>query len=90
VKATAIDAAKAGFSTHFLADYSRGVNPEGIKEAILEMNAAGIQVHEGDFTGTAPECSTGKSRSVTKVEDDLPKPPASETEKTTGTGRTHE
>jgi nicotinamidase/pyrazinamidase len=44
VKFTALDAAQQGFQTHFVEDASRGVNlrPDDVKNAIAEMNRAGI------------------------------------------------
>jgi nicotinamidase/pyrazinamidase len=44
VKYTALDAAQAGFKTHFIEDASRGVNlqPNDVRDAIAEMNRAGI------------------------------------------------
>jgi nicotinamidase/pyrazinamidase len=44
VKFTALDAAGMGFKTHFVEDASRGVNlqPNDVKNAIAEMNRAGI------------------------------------------------
>ena len=44
VKFTAQDAAHSGFRTHFIEDASRGVNlrPDDVKNAIREMNRAGI------------------------------------------------
>lgn len=44
VKFTALDAAQSGFKTHFIEDASRGVNiqPNDVKNAIVEMNRAGI------------------------------------------------
>ncbi len=44
VKFTALDAAQMGFKTYFIEDASRGVNlqPEDVKNAIAEMNRAGI------------------------------------------------
>ena len=44
VKFTALDAANAGFRTCFIEDASRGVNlgPDDVKNAIAEMNRAGI------------------------------------------------
>jgi nicotinamidase/pyrazinamidase len=44
VKNTALDAAQLGFKTHFIEDASRGVNlrPDDVKNAIAEMNRAGI------------------------------------------------
>ena len=44
VKFTALDAAQFGFKTHFIEDASRGVNlqPNDVRNAIVEMNRAGI------------------------------------------------
>jgi nicotinamidase/pyrazinamidase len=44
VKFTALDAAQSGFKTYFIEDASRGVNlrPNNVKNAIVEMNRAGI------------------------------------------------
>ena len=44
VKYTALDAAQAGFKTHFIEDASRGVNlqPNDVQNAIAAMNRAGI------------------------------------------------
>jgi nicotinamidase/pyrazinamidase len=44
VKFTALDTAQLGFKTHFVEDASRGVNlqPDDVKNAIAEMNRAGI------------------------------------------------
>jgi nicotinamidase/pyrazinamidase len=44
VKFTALDAVQQGFQTHFIEDASRGVNlqPDDVKNAIAEMNRAGI------------------------------------------------
>jgi len=44
VKFTALDAAQQDFRTHFIEDASRGVNlqPNDVKNAIAEMNRAGI------------------------------------------------
>jgi nicotinamidase/pyrazinamidase len=44
VKFTALDAAQHGFNTRFIEDASRGVNlrPDDVKNAIAEMNRAGI------------------------------------------------
>jgi nicotinamidase/pyrazinamidase len=46
VKFTALDAAQMGFRTHLIEDASRGVNlrPDDVKNAIGEMNRAGIAV----------------------------------------------
>jgi len=49
VKATAIDANKAGFNTHLLVDYSKGVAPTTTAAAIEEMKAAGVTIHTGDL-----------------------------------------
>ena len=45
VKFTVLDAAQQGFKTHFIEDASRGVNlgPNDVKNAIAEMNRAGIE-----------------------------------------------
>ncbi len=44
VKFTALDAVQYGFKTFFIEDASRGVNlqPNDVKDAIAEMNRAGI------------------------------------------------
>jgi nicotinamidase/pyrazinamidase len=44
VKFTALDAAQFGFKTNFIEDASRGVNlqPNDVRNAIVEMNRAGI------------------------------------------------
>jgi len=46
VKYTALDAAQAGFKTHFIEDASRGVNlqPDDVRNAIVEMKRAGIAI----------------------------------------------
>jgi nicotinamidase/pyrazinamidase len=46
VKFTALDAAQMGFKTHIIEDASRGVNlqPEDVKNAIEEMERAGVSV----------------------------------------------
>jgi nicotinamidase/pyrazinamidase len=46
VKFTALDAAGMGFKTHFIEDASRGVNlrPDDVKQAIEEMQRAGVEV----------------------------------------------
>lgn len=52
VRFTALDAAQAGFKTHFIEDASRGVNlqPDDVRNAIAEMNRAGIAtVQSSDF-----------------------------------------
>lgn len=44
VKFTALDAAQMGFKTYFIEDASQGVNlqPDDVKNAVAEMNRAGI------------------------------------------------
>ena len=44
VRATALDAAKAGFTTKVLLDLCAGVAPETTDRALEEMQAAGVQV----------------------------------------------
>lgn len=46
VKFTALDAAQMGFKTHFVEEASRGVNlgPDDVRNAILEMQRAGVTV----------------------------------------------
>ncbi|HXI71467.1 MAG TPA: bifunctional nicotinamidase/pyrazinamidase [Verrucomicrobiae bacterium] len=46
VKFTALDAAQMGFKTYFIEDASRGVNlqPNDVKNAVAEMNRAGITI----------------------------------------------
>lgn len=44
VKATAIDAAKLGFTTHVLVPYTAAVSPEGEQAAWDEMSKAGVDV----------------------------------------------
>lgn len=44
VKATALDAVRAGFKTRVLLDYTAGVGRETTSDAISEMRAAGIEV----------------------------------------------
>jgi nicotinamidase/pyrazinamidase len=44
VKATALDARRAGFEVHLLEDATRPVTPEGGTQALAEMRAAGVQV----------------------------------------------
>ncbi|RIA47546.1 nicotinamidase [Dichotomicrobium thermohalophilum] len=44
VKATAIDAAKAGFETHVLPEATLPVTPEGGAEAVAEMRKAGVTI----------------------------------------------
>ena len=49
VKFTALDAVSLGFKTHLFEDASRGVNlrPTDVKEAILEMQRAGVEIFRG-------------------------------------------
>jgi nicotinamidase/pyrazinamidase len=47
VRATALDAAAAGFSTTVLLDLCAGVAPESTARALTEMRAAGIEVAGG-------------------------------------------
>ena len=47
VRATAADAARAGFATRVLLDLTAGVTPESTAKAIDEMKAAGV-----DLAGT--------------------------------------
>jgi len=44
VRATAADAARAGFATRVLLDLTAGVAPESTAKAIEEMNAAGVEL----------------------------------------------
>jgi nicotinamidase/pyrazinamidase len=44
VRATALDAAKAGFETKVLLDLCAGVSPETTNRALKEMQAAGVQL----------------------------------------------
>jgi nicotinamidase/pyrazinamidase len=44
VRATAADAARAGFTTRVLLDLTAGVAPESTAKAIEEMNAAGVEL----------------------------------------------
>jgi nicotinamidase/pyrazinamidase len=44
VRATALDAAKAGFTTKVLLDLCAGVAPETTERAMKEMQAAGVQL----------------------------------------------
>ena len=44
VRATAIDAAAAGFTTTVLLDLTAGVAPETIEVALIEMRAAGVEL----------------------------------------------
>ncbi|GAA4387002.1 isochorismatase family protein [Tsukamurella soli] len=47
VRATALDAARAGLTVRVLADYTAGVAPESTSAALAEMAAAGIEVVRG-------------------------------------------
>ncbi|MBO0843254.1 MAG: isochorismatase family protein, partial [Nocardioides sp.] len=44
VRATALDAAKAGFATTVLTDLSAGVAPETTHRALAELRSAGVTV----------------------------------------------
>lgn len=44
VRATATDAAKAGFTTRVLLDYTAGVAPETTEKAVEDLRAAGVQI----------------------------------------------
>lgn len=44
VKATAMDAVKAGFAARVLLDYTAGVAPDTTAEALTEMRSAGIEL----------------------------------------------
>jgi len=44
VRATAIDAARAGFATRVLLDLTAGVAPESTAQAVDDMRAAGVKV----------------------------------------------
>jgi len=44
VRATAIDAAKAGFETHVISAATRPVTPEGGEEAVAAMRDAGVHI----------------------------------------------
>ena len=45
VRATALDAAAAGFTTTVLLDHTAGVAPDSVERAVDEMRAAGISLH---------------------------------------------
>jgi nicotinamidase/pyrazinamidase len=44
VRATALDAAAAGFATRVLPGLSAGIAPESVATALDEMRAAGVRV----------------------------------------------
>jgi nicotinamidase/pyrazinamidase len=44
VRATALDAAREGFTTTVLLDYTAGVAPETVRSALDEMRAAGVSL----------------------------------------------
>ncbi|MEV7185343.1 isochorismatase family protein [Kitasatospora sp. NPDC093102] len=44
VRATALDAARAGFTTRVLLDLTAGVNPETTAAALAELRAAGVEL----------------------------------------------
>ncbi|HXZ81388.1 MAG TPA: nicotinamidase [Terriglobales bacterium] len=46
VRATALDAAEAGFRVHLVLDAVAGVEPETTNKALAEMKAAGVEFHE--------------------------------------------
>jgi nicotinamidase/pyrazinamidase len=50
VRATALDARKAGFEVHLLAAATRPVTPEGGEQARDEMREAGVIIETGDPT----------------------------------------
>ena len=47
VRASALDAVRAGFSTRVLLDLTAGVDPETVREALAEMAAAGVELTGG-------------------------------------------
>lgn len=47
VRASALDAAKAGFEVHLIADATRPITPEGGDDAIKEMRRAGVVIEMG-------------------------------------------
>jgi nicotinamidase/pyrazinamidase len=55
VRATAIDAAQAGFRTRVLLDFTAGVSAATTVEAIVAMRALGVDVCGGAADGTAGE-----------------------------------
>jgi nicotinamidase/pyrazinamidase len=48
VRATALDAAEAGFATRVLLDLTAGVAPESSAKAIEDLRAAGVEVADSD------------------------------------------
>lgn len=44
VRATALDAARAGFTTRILLDLTAGVAPETTAAALAELRAAGVEL----------------------------------------------
>jgi nicotinamidase/pyrazinamidase len=44
VRATALDARRAGFATWVLTEFTAGVAPESTKAALIELRAAGVKV----------------------------------------------
>jgi nicotinamidase/pyrazinamidase len=44
VRATALDAAKAGFDTTVILDYTAGVSAETVESALNEMRSAGVNL----------------------------------------------
>ena len=47
VLATALDAARAGFTTTVLTEFTVGVAPESTASALDQLRAAGVTVHHG-------------------------------------------
>ena len=44
VRATALDAARAGFNTRVLVDLTAGVSPDSTAAALAEMRGAGVEL----------------------------------------------
>jgi nicotinamidase/pyrazinamidase len=44
VRATALDAARAGFNTRVLVDLTAGVSPDSMAAALAEMRGAGVEL----------------------------------------------
>jgi nicotinamidase/pyrazinamidase len=44
VRATALDAARAGFDTRVLVDLTAGVSPDSTAAALAEMSGAGVEL----------------------------------------------
>ncbi|WP_435131851.1 isochorismatase family protein [Actinacidiphila sp. bgisy144] len=45
VRATALDAAREGFTTRVLLDLTAGVAPETTRQALVQLRAAGVELH---------------------------------------------